>query len=228
MKSTNATRRKVRDHLEGNGVPRVRRKGDSIQIRLLALINHGPLHNISAIASGASTYTSPQGSLSSSGKRDFLKSNHNENNIYQGLYIGPILSAVRRKFDSACTAYDIPGYQRISVLPFMSSEDADRYFTKHVASHATDIDDAFKRMDDHFRTPADEDKYTTEWNTLSFLDIKRKNTDLNASRCLDILSQRARDLRSLLDYACQFPPLLCDCVIKTVTSESFYTPPTAG
>lgn len=166
--------------------------------------------------------------LSRSGKQDFLKSYRSENGIYQGPYNDPILSAVRRNFNNSCKSYDVLKGQRMSVQHVMFSADADRYFTEHVAPHAPDEDDAFKCMYDHFMTPSHKDRYTIEWNTLSFLDIKRKITDKSTSRCLDILFQRALDLQSLLDYAYQSPLLLRECVIKAVKSESLYAPLMVG
>ena len=46
------------------------------------------------------------------------------------------------------------------------------YFTEFVFSTVTSSEDAFDKLQEHFMTPAQRDTYTTEWNKLTFRDIK--------------------------------------------------------
>lgn len=64
----------------------------------------------------------------------------------------------------------------------------------------------------------------TEWNTLTFADMKTANPDKISSQVLDMLFQRGRDLQSLLQEPYNSPLLLRDCIIRAVKRESFYLP----
>lgn len=196
-KSSNSFRRKLRDYLEDHQVPCGRGSGDPIQIRLLALLNIQPSisHSVSTIAG------------SSYGNNNYTNQN-----------------TVKRKFATDCRAHEVPEGQQLSVLHVMFRDEAERYFTDHVAGNATFVDDAFQQIYDHFVTPAHRDTYITEWNTLTFSDMKHKHPNKTTVQYLDLLYQRARDLQSMLDPVYQSPLLLRDCIMNAVKAEPFYTP----
>ena len=61
------------------------------------------------------------------------------------------------------------------------------YFTEFVFSTVTSSEDAFDKLQEHFMTPAHRDTYTTEWNTLTFRDIKNVHGDKSCAQLLDLL-----------------------------------------
>ena len=92
-----------------------------------------------------------------------------------------------------------PQQQRLSVLHVMLKDDALRYFMDDVVSTADSVEEAFGQLESHFMTPPHRDTYTTEWNTLSFSDIKQKNPGKRTSQILDLVFQPACNIQSLLD-----------------------------
>lgn len=223
LHSSNAMRRKLRDYLDSNGVACGKGSGDSIQSRLLTLISNESTRNTHSSTPSSSSHPTVSPVLNTA-KRDFLKVNRKTEEQYCGPYDGPIIDTVRRKFIQDCDAFEVPTDQRLSVLHTMLRDDALNYYTEFVLPHVTSITDAFERLQAHFTTPAYKDTYTTEWNTLTFAEMKRKHTDNSSSQLLDLLYQRARELQSLLEKPYESPLLLRDCIIRAVKDEKFYVP----
>lgn len=111
----------------------------------------------------------------STSKRDFLKISRQPRDQYSGPYEGPIIDTVKRLFLQDCDAFDVPEVQCLSVLHTMLRDDALRYFTDYIALTATTGDQAFSKLQAHFMTPAHRDTYMTQWNSLTFTDIKQKH-----------------------------------------------------
>lgn len=125
--------------------------------------------------------------------------------MYNGPYSALILSAVRRKFDYDCKAHEVPVDQRFSELNVFFSCKAYNHHTDNAALYATEVNDAFNPMQDHFMTPAHRDTYTTEWNTPASKEVNNKPPETPTSQCLDTLIKRERDLQSLFDKDYQSP-----------------------
>lgn len=165
--SSNGSQKKLCDHLENHEVPCGRGSGDSIQICLLALLNiHPSISQSVSTTAGSSqginaTASGSHGNGNNIGKRGFLNAPRLETDKNSRPYTGPILSTAKRKFETNCKAHEVPEHQWFSVLHVMFRDEAERYYTDHIAGNATSIEDAFQRTYDHFVTPAHQDTYTT-------------------------------------------------------------------
>lgn len=98
-----------------------------------------------------------------------------------------------------------------------------RYFIDNFQSDVTTIEESFTKMQNHFITPAQRDAYSTEWSSLKLADMKEKYPTRSAYNVVDLLSQRVRDLQSLLKDPYDLLLYLRAYIIGAVENEPFYS-----
>lgn len=149
-KCTNAIRRKLRDFLDRNCLECSKGSGDSISSRLLLLLDtlcsssSSFVNNLSHLSAQTSTTNSKVG------KRDFLKSPCNKEDLYSGPYGDVILSAVKEKCLQDFAAFEMLEEHQLDILHVMFNDEAPRYFIDIVKETAQNTSDAFERSEKHF------------------------------------------------------------------------------
>lgn len=137
--------------------------------------------------------TSHGNNNTSNGKRNIFRAPRPKSDQYCGKYDRPIIATVEGKFKVDCDGFEVTELHQLSVLHVLFCDEALKYFTEYVKNNASGVEHGFQLVHEHFVTPAHKDKYTTEWNTVPFQHMRRKEPDTTTSQLLDLLYQRKRE-----------------------------------
>lgn len=161
--------------------------------------DHPPNQNSSNYLQGNPTQTYHPNSSHVYSGREFtsLRRSYTEEIKYKGA--DDCLNLKLKMFYDLCSEAGVRQQYYRTAFPIMLTGEALTYYYSTLAEMNLDFNPAVQRMRGQYETEQQQQKYFTEWSTITLDTVITNNADKSIENCLHLMTERLRKLQSRLD-----------------------------